>query len=126
MKFQEPEAIEVGDRTAAERGTRIHAARETENTLNLSTDELQAYQSGLKLERGLVLDWAAEFGIESYAEGPREARWWLHNPVNLSPMLSGKLDVHYISNDGKRMLVADWKLAGENSVSPWVERISRG
>lgn len=102
----------------AKRGTRVHKARESESTFDLSIDELAAYTAGMKLERRLVLDWQEEFGIESIIEGPRESRLWLHHHVNLSPMLSGQLDVHYLSGCGKRACIVDWKTGSAESCGP--------
>lgn len=93
----------------SERGTRIHAARETGNTFNLESDELASYKSGLKLEKGFISDWKDEIGIDSAIEGPRELRLWINHPQNLAPMMSGQLDVHFLSSDGKHAAIADWK-----------------
>lgn len=127
LRETEPAIDHSSSDELALRGTRIHRARETENTMELSPDEVHAYNDGLKIERGLVLDWAEEHGIESYSEGPREERMWLHHPETLAPLVSAQLDVHYLSNRPGYLLVADWKTSSGKSAAPiaknWQVRI---
>lgn len=90
-----------------DRGLRIHKARETGNTLELTLEETELYQSGLRYETRLLEKWKETFVIEKIQEGPRELRLWLHEPGNLDPICSGQLDVHFIS--GNRAHIIDWK-----------------
>ena len=98
----------------AERGTRIHKSRETGNTFELQADELTAYNDGLKIEQQATRDWQLEFGLQNVTEGERELRLWLHHPLNLKPMLSGQLDVHFLAGND-RAIVHDWKTSSGKS-----------
>lgn len=106
----------------AERGTRIHKARETGSNLELSPEEDELYKAGLRYEEKLVARWKQTFGFRDdevtteiggpalrLGEGPRELRLWLHNH-NLEPLGSGQLDTHYIARR-EYALVCDWKTA---------------
>lgn len=104
---------DAGSHELAERGTRIHKARETSNTFDLQPDELTAYNDGLKIEQQATRYWQAEFDIPQCTEGERELRLWLHHPINLRPMLSGQLDVHYTATT--RAIVHDWKTSSGKS-----------
>lgn len=102
-----PEAFrETSDEDAA-MGTRIHKARETGNTLELDSDELDIYRRGMDSETEIVSQWAEAFSVDQYKEGPREVRLWLNDPQTLRPVLSAKLDVHYVALP--HVLVIDWK-----------------
>lgn len=98
----------------AERGTRIHKSRETGNTFELQADELTAYNDGLKIEQQATRDWQLEFGLQNVTEGERELRLWLHHPLNMKPMLSGQLDVHFLAGND-RAIVHDWKTSSGKS-----------
>ena len=97
------------DDTMAEQGTRVHAARETGNTLELDAEENELYQSGLRYEKRLLDKWKETFGFrdEEVVQGPNELRLWIHNH-NLDPVGSGQLDVHYLCRDYAHII--DWKV----------------
>lgn len=103
----------------AQRGTRIHTARETRNPLPLDDEDATIYQTGLKSEAAILEQWQADFGIESYIEGPGELRLWMHDEQTLKPVTSGKLDVHYVSqNPTVYVLVVDWKSLWNSNLTP--------
>lgn len=110
LKRLSPEAfkLEVPDETATS-GTKIHAARETGDTTDLESEELDTYQQGMENEQKLLQRWKNDFGIESVIELPREARYWINDSTTLKPLTSAQLDVHYISEDERRLLIVDWK-----------------
>lgn len=95
----------------AARGTRIHKALELDSSFELSPDEQAAYASALKIKWDVVTQWQDDNGIVNYTEGEREARFWLNNPSDLSPMLSGQLDAHWLSEakNANHILVIDFK-----------------
>lgn len=95
----------------AERGTRIHRARQTGNTLELSQDEADSYKKGLEYEEKIQQHWLHTFAIEEAEEQQQEFRIWLHDH-RLDPIASAMLDVHFITADRKRALIIDWKTAG--------------
>lgn len=102
-----PEVEELGDDDdLAARGTRIHKARETGNTLPLDPEEVRLYENGLKCEAKLLEKWKETFGLTEVREGPRELRLWLHD-LSYEPIGSGQLDVHFLA--AKRAIVIDWK-----------------
>jgi hypothetical protein len=127
LRLEQPEVDESSADPIAARGTKIHKAFETDMVFDLTPDELVAYQNGLKLKEQLLREWIQDFGITTYEEGPREARFWLHHPDNLSPLLSGQLDVHYLSRFSGHMLVIDYKTSTGRSAAPanrnWQGRI---
>lgn len=102
----------------AERGTRIHKARETLNpTLLKDAGEVAAYNNGIKLERAAVSNWTREFSPNSndVTEGERELRLWMYDAQG-QPILSGKMDVHYILPG--RLYLQDWKSGGCVNLEP--------
>lgn len=121
----QPIEEEKSDDVAA-RGTRIHEARATGSTLNLRDDsELEAYKKGCKLEWSVINQWKEDNRIESHDEGVSEERYWFHHPFDLSPLLSGQLDVYYLAKTNA--LICDWKTSTAMYVKPanasWQTRI---
>jgi hypothetical protein len=104
---------ESGDKDGmANRGVRIHRARETGNTLELDAEEVDLYEAGLKCEAALVDLWKEQQIIPAFVEGPREERLWLHDERTLAPLCSGQMDVHYLSPaqaNPTKACVLDWK-----------------
>jgi len=100
-----------------ESGIRIHKARETGNDLDLSREERDLFQAGLKCEKELMQRWleASPRNLE-YREGQREQRIWLNDPQTLSPILSAKLDVHYLSAESA--IVLDYKTGFTPNLDP--------
>lgn len=81
----------------AKKGTRIHAAFETGNTLDLDAEEADIYRQGVEYEKSIVDKWVYDKALEGFEEGPREMRVWLHDPLNFPDLLgSVKIDRHYI------------------------------
>lgn len=95
----------------AERGTRIHKARELMNPLELEDEsEVTALESWLGLEREVVRNWLANIaGDENveWREGERELRIWINNEDTLEPECSARMDVHYIAS--RALLYIDGK-----------------
>lgn len=90
------------------RGTRIHNARTTGNTLNLEGDaELDAYKKGLVLETEAVDRWMTERVIDALPGPLLEERLWLNHPETGEPLMSGQLDVAFRSF--WEALILDWK-----------------
>ena len=100
-------AIEEEKDELRDSGTRVHRARELGNTMELDEEEVKLYEQGLKCEQEQVEKWQKTRALPAYTEGPREERLWLHDRTTLAPILSAKLDVHYLS--GEYALVLDWK-----------------
>lgn len=100
------------------RGTRIHKALETDQTFELAPDELAAYNNAFALKLEVVFQWQQSTGdLNPAVEMGREARFWLHNPHTLAPMLSGQLDAHWITADKRHMLAIDYK-------SGWAKQVT--
>lgn len=95
----------------AERGTRLHKARETGVTLDLDDEETGIYEAGLEYEAKQVAKWKATYGLkdEDVVEGERELRLYMHDPSTMRPVGSGQLDVHFHTRDWRFALVNDWK-----------------
>lgn len=92
----------------AERGTRIHRARELMNPLELQDEsEVLAYERWLNLEREVVRTWLESFPGQEWREGEREVRLWINNESTLEPECSARLDIHYIV--GRSILICDGK-----------------
>lgn len=110
------EIVDVKDEQA-ERGVRIHKARETSNTLGLSTEEeVETYKRGLKFEQELLNAWKDQYSIHRQ-DCFLEQRLWLHDD-DLNAIASGRLDVLYVALP--YALIVDWKSWFCNSLSPSV------
>lgn len=116
----------------AERGIRIHLARETSNTLVLEDEsELKAYDRGLELETAAMQQWLDEFKPLDVIEGPKEKRLWLHNKETTKPELSARLDLHFLGVTGQyseRIFAPDWKtgaaLASGKAATNWQGKVT--
>jgi hypothetical protein len=116
----QPQFLElVGDRAVrseaddelAERGVKIHAARETGNTLNFDPDEAAAYKKACAMEVETLNLWKETNGIVDFVEQPHEQRLWMVDET-FKPCLSAKLDVYYVGKDADgntHVLITDWK-----------------
>jgi hypothetical protein len=108
-----PEAFAVKDTIEDEwaaSGTRIHAAFETGNTLDLDKDEVEIYKQGVQYEEQIVQKWMADKALDDCEEGPREMRVWLHDPIHFPDLLgSVKLDRHYYNKARGCVLCTDLK-----------------
>lgn len=105
-----PESSDPNLAKAAERGTRIHKARETGNTLELQPDELEAYEKMCRMEARAVEQWQRDFNIEIVPTpilGTELGRLWLHDPDTLAPIVSGEVDLVYRA--GRYVLIPDFK-----------------
>lgn len=100
----------------AEKGTRIHKAFETDNTLELDVEEMELYQQGVRFNDMIVENWVRSKAIKTYTEGPRELRSFLLNPVTLAPVGSAKLDRHYLAPP--YLLVVDLKSGWNPNLPP--------
>lgn len=114
-----PQVEEVVDEFA-ERGTRIHRARELMDPSDLDAEDREIYERGIRTEKQIVGQWCQDFGIVDFIEGPREQRIWVHWEDSAQRATSAKLDVQYITtqDDFKRMLVIDWKALWARWVTP--------
>lgn len=96
----QPEAIDED----ADRGTKLHAAWEREDTTGLDTEDTDIYERGLKLVEETVAAWKLDVG--QVVEGNREERFYLHNSSG-DIAASGQADRHYLQLD--KVLVLDFK-----------------
>lgn len=106
--FQKPEAEDEW----AQRGTRIHSAFETGNTLDLNEEEAETYELGIKFNQELLEKWITIKSLprDKVEEGPRELRVWLKEPQFFGEKLgSGKLDRHYLCRERRTGLIIDLK-----------------
>lgn len=104
----------------AARGTRIHEARATGNTINLRDEtELEAYRNWNRLEWSVIRQWTEDnnIGPGIMEEAVCEERFWLHHPQHLHPLLSGQLDSFYLA--GREGLIID----GKTSWAYYVKRV---
>lgn len=103
----------------AQAGTRIHAAFETGNTLELSPEESETYRKGVENEKAIVEKWMRDKNLSDCEEGPREMRVWLHDPLNFPELLgSVKLDRHYINRKRGCVLCSDLKSGFNPNLPP--------
>lgn len=109
------EIIDVPDDLAL-RGTRLHQAFQTDNTLDLSEDELEDYEAGVKHCDAIVAQWIADNAIGDYSEGPREHRLWLNDQSTMEPLLSGQLDRFYMA--AGHALAVDFKTGRSVGLTP--------
>src|SRR6266850_6310399 len=61
-------------------GIRIHRALCYENPLELSEQDSDTYKLALKNQESLLQQWQQDKGIEHAREGPREERFYFHDP----------------------------------------------
>ena len=100
-------------------GTRIHAAFETGNTLDLDADEAEIYRQGVQYEEQIVQKWMADKALDDCEEGPREMRVWLHDPLRFPELLgSVKIDRHYFNRARGLVLVTDLKSGWNPNLAP--------
>ena len=92
---EERNAIDLPDETTSS-GIRVDKARETSNLLDLSAEEVELYENGVKFEALLFDRWTRDFAIEA-KPGPCKERLWLHDERTMAPLVSGESDVHYLS-----------------------------
>lgn len=103
------------------RGDRIHLAFQTGNTLELADEEeLETYQTGLQHLEQLITAFCEFYGVprETITEGEREARFWMHDPDTLSPIVSGKLDRHWTALSYELALIVDLKTGFTPTLPP--------
>lgn len=104
-------ALDIAPDHDASFGVAVHEARRTGNTLNLDAEQLAAYEHGMSIERKILAQWRADYGIKDYREiPPMSERLFLHHPETLDPVASGEIDVLYIAEP--RALIVDWKALG--------------
>ena len=114
----------------AEFGIAIHKTRETGDISNLTAEQLEVYERGMKTESLIVDQWKSDFKINSVKEGPREFRVWLNDPETLQPITSAQLDAHYIHRTEAgttQLLIIDWKAYFCSTLTPaernWQSRV---
>jgi len=106
----------AGDDPDAVRGTRLHKAFETDNTLDLDEEDLEIYEQGRETEKKILAQWREHYGITLDREGPRELRLWLNDPQTGEPLASGQLDKHFIS--GNSVCIIDLKALYCTNLTP--------
>ena len=111
------------DREWAERGTRIHHAFETGNTLELNAEENETYQTGLKYLESIKQKWISDLGLDpsKVVEGPRELRVFLTKPYDFPKLMgSAMTDRHFVYRNGDRccLLVCDLKAGWNPNLPP--------
>jgi hypothetical protein len=111
----ESEAIDVPDEVTL-RGSKIHEAWQTDNTLALAEDEAEDYEAGVKHCAAIVEQWRTDNGIGDFIEGPRELRLWLNDKGTLAPLISGQLDRHYLA--AGHALAVDFKSGWAVGLTP--------
>lgn len=103
-----PAADESATDEYSERGTRLHDAWASENTLPLKDEgELSAYKKACEIEATIIEQWQRDNDIAVVPEPIVEERLWLHNTDTGAPVLSGALDRIYIV--GRHGLLLDLK-----------------
>lgn len=89
----------------ASRGTRLHAAWQTDSIQGLEDDtEIEDFEKGKRYVESAVAQWAQDNRLETFQEAEREQRFWLHAPDTLAPVLSGQLDRYYTSGSDACLL----------------------
>lgn len=110
LELEQPEESRTPD---AERGTLIHEALAGGPAALRSADE-DTRDRCLNLEELLL----ARAGVDAEQwRIIREERLWMHDPIELRPLFSGKPDGVAIRNDGGRAVVWDFK-TGREPVEP--------
>lgn len=109
----------------ADRGTRIHHAREISSTMHLQDEgEMKAYTRLVDNERIILSEWSDEKNLEMY-NVETELRLWLFDPITGAPITSGRLDVLYVESGTRtpHVLVIDTKtlsgLSAGSAVESW-------
>jgi hypothetical protein len=111
-----PEALTQPEDPSATSGTRVHRAFETGNTLELSEEEAEVYNQGLKFLDQLVQQWMRDRNLSDCEELSREERYWYRHPETMEPLTSAKLDRQYIS--GEDAMVIDAKTGWVKNLVP--------
>ncbi len=96
----------------AARGTRIHSAFETGNTLELNQEENETYQVGVRYQNQILEKWMADKVLSpaEVEEGAREHRVWLHSQINWpQPIGSAQLDRHWLAKERGLLMISDLK-----------------
>lgn len=104
------EAIESSPE--ATRGTRLHSALETRNPMLLEDEgESAAFKQALHNQDVMLQQWQSELGIETAIEGERELRLWLWSQDGSEPIVSGKMDTHWIEAGTRSpcVIIQDYK-----------------
>lgn len=91
--YQEPED------EVATRGTRLHKAWELSDPSPLDDNDREIYQTGARNGELLLSQWLTDKRLKIFQEGPREERYFLHDPATLRPIASARLDIHWIGED---------------------------
>lgn len=96
----------------ASRGTRLHLALETRNPMILEDEgESVAFKQALKNQETAIQQWISELGLELVSEGERELRLWLWSQDGSEPIVSGKMDTHWIEAGTRTpcVMIQDYK-----------------
>jgi hypothetical protein len=79
------------------RGTKIHKALETNNSLELDEEEAETFRNARKFEQAILYQWITDNNLpEDKLQGPiQEQRLWLNSEETMEPILSGQLDAYW-------------------------------
>lgn len=97
--------VELPPDPDAERGTKIHRAWQTNNTIELDEGELADYTSGVKYIDDVIQTWMRDRGFETITELPREERHWLQDPNTMQAEMSGQVDRWYQGGDNSLLII---------------------
>lgn len=121
-----PEAFQKPVEEVTDRGTVIHAARETGDVSNLEEEDRETYLRGVAAETEAFGKWLDDFGLRNDGEPPKEQleeRFYLYWPDTMKPATSARLDVFYICGD--HGVIMEWKAMFCNNLTP-AERNHQG
>lgn len=107
--IQREQIVESTD-PAAEFGNAVHLARQHMDPSNLTDEQREKYDLGMKFEQQIVAQWCRDKGIIQFHEGERECRIFIHHSETMDPIASAQLDVQYEA--APHALIIDWKSLG--------------
>lgn len=99
----------------AQMGLRIHLARETKSSTNLTQEEADIYERGVANEGRIYQDWVTAMDVGSGTHEHNEIRLWLDWPDG-SHATSARLDVHYVTLT--HILIVEWKTLWCRNLTP--------
>lgn len=99
--------VEMPPDPDAERGSKIHRAWQSGNTLELDEAELADYTSGVTHIDDVIQTWMQDKELVRMQELPREERLWLNDEVTMAGIMSGQLDRWYMGwNEAAEVFLA--------------------
>lgn len=105
------------DDPLASRGIRLHAAWQKDSIEGLEDEEeIADFEKGKRYVESAISQWAQDNGLPEFKEAEREQRFWMHNPDDLTPVLSGQIDKYLTS--GRHAIVLDFKSGWTKNLPP--------